>query len=173
MKSQMNEITSLSKRLGEVLLEKGMSVTTAESCTGGGIAAAITEVAGSSGYFNCAFVTYSNEMKSQLVGVNSAILEEHGAVSKLVVEQMALGAAKKAKANVSIAVSGIAGPRGGTEQKPVGTVWIAIAQVNTVDEDKTTVWSKQYLFSGDRKSIREQTVKASLHKALALLEEKN
>ena len=170
MSSQTNEITALSEKLGELLLEKGLSVTTAESCTGGGIAAAITETAGSSSYFNCAWVTYSNEMKSRLVGVETNTLDQHGAVSRDVVVQMAYGALKNAKADMAIAVSGIAGPGGGTPDKPVGTVWAAI--VYAVDTEESTVWTQQYLFCGNRKSIRDQTTEATLRKASEILEEK-
>lgn len=167
----MSEITTISHKLGQQLLAKNWTVTTAESCTGGGIAMAITEVAGSSGYFDCAFVTYSNEMKSKLVNVSEQTLADEGAVSKAVVEQMALGAAKQASANVAIAVSGIAGPGGGTDLKPVGTVWMAIYCIDTKVSEKTTVWSQCFLFDGDRKSIREQTVEAALNKALELVSE--
>lgn len=165
----MNEITSISSKLGEKLIAKGWTITTAESCTGGGIAAALTEVAGSSSYFNGAFVTYSNEMKSSLVGVSKTALESDGAVSQIVVEQMAKGAAEKAKANIAIAVSGIAGPGGGTELKPVGTVWMAIYCIGSNNESKTTVWSQCFLFSGDRAEVRAKTVKTAINKAFELL----
>ena len=175
----MAEIKALSQTLGQQLLRLGWTVTTAESCTGGGISAAITDIAGSSNYFNCAFVTYSNEAKSALVEVSPTTLAECGAVSQQVVEQMAAGAARKAGANMAIAVSGVAGPGGGTTQKPVGTVWIAIYidslsySDNTSGQGKPTVWHGCFQFDGDRSQVRQQTVKAALTKALALLKEKN
>lgn len=165
----MNEITSISTELGKKLLNKGWTITTAESCTGGGIAAAITEVAGSSGYFDGAFVTYSNAMKSHLIGVEPNSIESDGAVSQTVVEQMAKGAAQKTSANIAIAVSGVAGPGGGTELKPVGTVWMAIYCIDSNNQNKTTVWSQCFLFEGDRAEVRRKTVEASLIKAIELL----
>lgn len=168
----MSKITTLSSQIGEMLQQLGWTVTTAESCTGGGIATALTEVAGSSAYFNGALVTYSNEIKHQWLGVSQETLETHGAVSESTVEQMAQGALTEAQANMAIAVSGIAGPGGGTEFKPVGTVWIAIAFMNSISSAKTTVWSHRFLFEGDRKSIRESTVEASLIKACEILAEK-
>lgn len=100
-------------------------IATAESCTGGGIAEAITAVAGCSAWFDRAFVTYSYEAKVEVLGVDQASLDVHGAVSEAVVQEMARGALAKSRAHVAIAVSGIAGPAGGTFEKPVGTVWIA------------------------------------------------
>ncbi len=114
-------------KVGALLLEKGATVTTVESCTAGGIAAAITEVAGSSAWFETGYVTYSNAAKSTLVGVESSVLDAHGAVSGQVVCQMALGAKKAAGADFAISVSGIAGPGGGSEEKPVGTVWFGLS----------------------------------------------
>jgi len=168
----MSEIAALSQALGQRLMELGWTITTAESCTGGGISAAITEIAGSSNYFNCAFITYSNESKSEMVNVSAQSLVQHGAVSRQVVEQMATGAAKKAKANIAIAVSGVAGPGGGSAEKPVGTVWIAIYSNNGGSADRTTVWSHCYLFTGDRNSIRQRTIETALTKVLALIGEK-
>lgn len=162
----------LSERLGQLLVTKNWFVTTAESCTGGGISTAITEVAGCSAYFEQAFVTYSNDAKAELVGVSQDTLAQFGAVSKQTVTQMAEGALIKAQANIAIAVSGIAGPSGGTELKPVGTVWIGIALRDSNVESKSTVWSQCYQFDGDRKSIREETIKAALIKACELIETK-
>ncbi len=115
------------QKVGELLLEKGLTLSTVESCTAGGISAEITAVAGSSAWFQMGFVTYSNHAKSSLVGVQSSILERYGAVSSQVVCQMALGGQRQSKADYSISVSGIAGPSGGSEQKPVGTVWFGLS----------------------------------------------
>ncbi|MEX2370751.1 MAG: competence/damage-inducible protein A [Bacteroidales bacterium] len=139
----------LEQVLGEVLKEKGLMLSTAESCTGGNIARLITSVPGSSGYFKGSMIAYSNEIKQQGLSVDPGILEEEGAVSKAVVESMATGALRLFGSDVSIAVSGIAGPDGGTREKPVGLVWIAVA-------DKARTYSKEYRFGGNRELIIEQ-----------------
>jgi nicotinamide-nucleotide amidase len=160
----LSEIEALSKQLGEKLLEKGWSVTTAESCTGGGICAAITEIAGSSGYFERSFITYSNQAKNQMIKVPQELLDIHGAVSEPVANAMALGALQAANANLAIAVTGIAGPGGGTELKPVGTVFLAVAVKK--ENSETTVQVYKLNLTGSRKEIREQTIKSSLINAL-------
>ncbi|MCZ6412924.1 nicotinamide-nucleotide amidase, partial [Cronobacter sakazakii] len=124
--------------------------TTAESCTGGWVAKMITDIAGSSAWFERGFVTYSNEAKQQMIGVDGATLEAHGAVSEPVVRQMALGALNAAAATWAVSVSGIAGPDGGSAQKPVGTVWFGIA--NDQGEVRTYLQN----FSGDREAVRRQ-----------------
>ena len=128
----------------------GKSMSTAESCTGGKIASMITAVPGSSAYFKGSVVSYDNEVKLNVLKVNEADLVKYGAVSQQVVEQMAKGALKLLNTDFSVAVSGIAGPDGGTEEKPVGTVWIAVAS-------ETKVVSKKYLFFNDRE-IRKNFV---------------
>lgn len=140
-------------------------IATAESCTGGGIADAITAVAGCSAWFDRAFVTYSYEAKVEVLGVHQASLDVHGAVSEIVVQEMARGALVRSRADVAIAVSGIAGPAGGTFEKPVGTVWIAWATRAAVGE-KSPVISKRYLFLGDRAAVRRQTVDKALAELL-------
>ena len=154
-----SEIYHLSEQLGRALLEKSATVTSAESCTGGGVAQAITAIAGSSGWFNRSFVTYANSAKQEMLGVDRAVLEEHGAVSEPVVISMALGAAQRAEADYAVAISGIAGPDGGTEDKPVGTVWFAWRSPDGVI-------ARKHLLSGDRLSVREQAVKISLQELL-------
>ncbi|XOV67776.1 MAG: competence/damage-inducible protein A [Fluviicola sp.] len=146
--------------IGELLRSRGETVTTIESCTGGAVAARITSISGASDYFNGSFVTYSNEMKTKLVGVDPAILDDKsiGAVSQETVEQMAEGGRKRLNATYGVALSGIAGPTGGTEAKPVGTVWIAIAGPNGV-------FSKKCLFE----SNRERNIQRSVLTALNLL----
>jgi nicotinamide-nucleotide amidase len=117
--------TTLPERVLELLIERGQSITTAESCTGGLIASQLTRVPGSSAAFHAGFVTYSNEIKQSVLGVGADTLVDYGAVSEPVVIEMARGALRQSGADYAIAVSGIAGPDGGTEEKPVGTVWIA------------------------------------------------
>lgn len=155
-------IEALSAHLGDVLLQQEKYVTTAESCTGGGIACAITDTAGSSAWFEKAWITYSNQAKADEVGVSDSVLQKHGAVSEEVVIQMATGALSKSGADISVAVSGIAGPGGGTDTKPVGLVWFAIA-----DNHGTISFSR--CFSGNRKQVREQTIKLALQELIARL----
>ncbi|CDG16900.1 MULTISPECIES: nicotinamide-nucleotide amidase [Xenorhabdus] len=158
-------LNQLSIELGKRLKQKKLSVTCAESCTGGWIAKVITDIAGSSAYFNRGFVTYSNDAKHEMLGVSPASLTQFGAVSEQVVKEMAAGALIAAKADVSVAVSGIAGPEGGSEEKPTGTVWVGFAFY--LDENIQIVTYRQH-FSGDRNSVRLQAVIFSLK---TLLEE--
>lgn len=123
MKSETS-IEELVQQLAAKLIEKGWMLATAESCTGGMIAAACTDLAGSSQWFDRGFVTYSNEAKTEMLGVPAELIEKHGAVSEEVVRAMAEGAIRHSRAQVSIAVTGIAGPGGGSVEKPVGTVWV-------------------------------------------------
>lgn len=153
------EIGKLAQHLGQTMLLRGAKITVAESCTGGGIAEAITAVPGSSQWFEYGFVTYANQAKQDLLDVDNQLLLDQGAVSQQVVEQMASGAIKASKADYAIAVSGIAGPGGGTETKPVGTVWICWLGPNNN-------FSQQYLFDGDRNAIRKQVIKISLQELL-------
>ncbi len=157
--SYNSDIGQLAQQLGKAVLQRGATVTTAESCTGGGIAEAITSVPGSSQWFEYGFVTYANQAKQQLLGVEDQVLQHQGAVSQSVVEQMALGAINVSGADYAIAVSGIAGPDGGTAEKPVGTVWICWLT-------PTKNHSQQFRFTGDRRSIREQAIKISLQELL-------
>ena len=154
----------LASSLGERLLSKNWTITTAESCTGGGIGYALTSKSGSSAWLNQGYITYSNQAKTELVNVTQDALESNGAVSQSVVEQMAEGAAKAAKAEVSIAVSGIAGPDGGSAQKPVGTVWFGF-YVN--GDIHTTV----QVFSGDRHQVRQQTIDFALQHCIYLIDQ--
>ncbi len=144
--------TQLVEELSALLIDKSWTVTTAESCTGGLIAAALTEVAGSSEWFHQGVVSYANQAKIKLLNVDEALLQQYGAVSEQVVESMAFGACRIAAANVAVAVSGVAGPGGGSKDKPVGTVWIGWALANG------DVRSQCYLFDGDRSNVRECTL---------------
>lgn len=147
-----NELFELAERLGENLKAKGHKIATAESCTGGWIAQALTEVPGSSAWFERGFVTYSNNAKVQMLGINPQTLAQHGAVSAEVAQQMAAGALANSEADWAIAVTGIAGPDGGSKDKPVGTVYIAW-------QDKDGNSNVQRLsLSGNRHQIRRQTV---------------
>ena len=122
----------LEEKVGELLKGKKLSLSTAESCTGGGVAALITSVPGSSGYFKGGIVAYDNEVKKNLLGVSPETLSAYGAVSRETVIEMAKGAMNRLKTDCAIATSGIAGPGGGTLEKPVGTVWIAVAYKNEI-----------------------------------------
>ncbi len=151
-----SELMQLSQQVGEALRQRKATVTTAESCTGGWIAKAITDIAGSSAWFEQGFVTYSNEAKHQLIGVQTQTLADHGAVSEPVVRQMAEGARRAANATYAVSVSGIAGPDGGSTEKPVGTVWFAV----TGPQGETAV-SRQ-CFPGDRDAVRRQATAFAL-----------
>ncbi|UCH46705.1 MAG: nicotinamide-nucleotide amidase [Betaproteobacteria bacterium] len=154
------EIYDLSERLGMALKAAGMLLATAESCTGGWISQAVTMVPGSSNWFDCGFVTYTNRSKHEVLGVRSSTLEDDGAVSELTVREMAEGALQRSEANCSVAVSGIAGPDGGSASKPVGTVWLAVAD----NQGDTQAWRLN--FQGDRDQVRRQTVMAALRALL-------
>lgn len=161
--SHADDAYLLAERLGRALIACGWRVSAAESCTGGGIAAAITEVAGSSAWFDAGFVTYANSAKSELLGVDEATLAMHGAVSEATAREMAAGARRVARADLAVAVSGIAGPAGGTPEKPVGTVCFAWAGPDFLH-------SEQRRFDGDRGAVRRQTVLYALEGLLARLE---
>ncbi|MFW0776876.1 MAG: CinA family protein [Rickettsiales bacterium] len=149
------ELDAQAAGLLQALKSKGLKLATAESCTGGLISALFTEIPGSSAVFDRGFATYSNEAKTQMLGVDAGIIAKHGAVSEDVATAMAVGARDNAGVDLAVSVTGIAGPDGGTKEKPVGTVCIAVSSQNY-----TSVTT--YHFSGDRKSIRLQTVAAAL-----------
>ena len=152
----------LVQQLAEALMARGWRMATAESCTGGLIAAACTELAGSSVWFDRGFVTYSNEAKTELLGVDAALIAEHGAVSEQVARAMAEGALTRARVDVAVAVTGIAGPSGGSVDKPVGTVWLAWAQRNG------STRAEVHRFDGDRGQVRAQTCVLALDGLLSL-----
>ena len=156
MPSKLQKQHDLIEALGCRLTQNGLTLATAESCTGGGIGAEITAVAGSSGWFSGGIISYSNSAKINLLKVPSAVLQANGAVSEAVVEAMALGGCQALSANLCVAVSGIAGPDGGSAEKPVGSVWVAWAQSNGV------VASELFQFVGNRQAVREQTIVAAL-----------
>lgn len=151
-------ITALATEVVDQLIAARMNVATAESCTGGWIAKAITDIPGSSNCFGYGIVSYSNAAKESLLGVPAGILEAHGAVSGETVAEMARGALRASGADIAVAVSGIAGPGGGTEEKPVGTVWFAWATSGTDGRAET----EQHAYGGDREAVRALTVKTAL-----------
>ena len=151
-----SELMQLSEQVGQALKARGATVTTAESCTGGWVAKVITDIAGSSAWFERGFVTYSNEAKAQMIGVREETLAQHGAVSEPVVVEMAIGALKAARADYAVSISGIAGPDGGSEEKPVGPVWFAFA---TARGEGIT---RRECFSGDRDAVRRQATAYAL-----------
>lgn len=155
----------LAAQVGALLKSHGLMLATAESCTGGGVAQAITEVAGSSAWFERGFVTYSNLSKQQMLAVREETLRQHGAVSEMTVREMVAGALQHSAAQVALAVSGIAGPDGGTANKPVGTVWFACG----VKNGETS--AQRYQLGGNRAEVREQAVRIALQGVIDLLKQ--
>lgn len=151
-----NILFQLATQLGEKLKQQGLKFATAESCTGGGVAAAITDIAGSSDWFDCGFIVYSNQAKQAMLDVDAKTLEEQGAVSEAVAIQMVQGALARSQADVAVSITGIAGPDGGTVDKPVGTVWFAWGNV---DGDMKT---RCAYFAGDRAQVRFSAAKFAL-----------
>ncbi|WP_024302842.1 CinA family protein [Pseudogulbenkiania sp. MAI-1] len=154
----------LARQLGERLLARGESVTLAESCTAGRIAGAITDIAGSSAWFGYGFVTYSNDAKQQLLGVRAETLDADGAVSERTVREMADGALQRSGADWALAVSGIAGPTGGSAAKPVGMVWFALASRHGAAEAFVCH------FTGDRLAVRRQAVETALSRLIQAID---
>lgn len=156
------DVPALTTRLADQLQARGWQMATAESCTGGLIAAACTDLAGSSNWFERGFVTYSNEAKTELLDVNAALIAQHGAVSEEVARAMAQGAVTHSRAQVAVAVTGVAGPSGGSADKPVGTVWFGWAT-------PAGVVTEMRRFDGDRAAVRQTTVRHALGRLLELL----
>ena len=150
------------RALGDALRRRGWRLATAESCTGGLIAAACTTVAGSSDWFERGFVSYSNAAKTQMLGVDAALIAAHGAVSEPVARAMAEGAAARAGVELAVAVTGIAGPGGATPGKPVGTVWLALAQRDAAGA--LALRAERLQLGGDRAAVRERTLRAALQR---------
>lgn len=158
----MDSTLDLATRVGHTLKSKGLLLATAESCTGGGIAHAITEIAGSSEWFDCGFVTYSNASKNELLDISEALIAQHGAVSEEIAGAMAEGAVANSSSDVAVSTTGIAGPGGAVPGKPVGTVCFGWRV-----GDKT--YTERLVFKGDRQQVRAQTVEHSLKGLLKLL----
>ena len=153
---------TLTQQVADLLQQKKLMLATAESCTGGLIAAACTDLAGSSVWFERGFVSYSNAAKTELLGVPADLIEAHGAVSEPVARAMVEGALRRSRAQVAVAVTGVAGPGGGSPGKPVGTVWFGWATPDGVVTDKRC-------FDGDRQHVREATVQHALLRLKQLL----
>lgn len=158
-----NELIDLATQAGKALQAKGLRLAAAESCTGGGVACAITEVAGSSDWFDCGFVTYSNASKTALLNVPAALIAQLGAVSVEVAAAMAEGALANSNAQVALSTTGIAGPTGAVPGKPVGTVCFAWSLGGATHTER-------HVFTGGRQSVREQSVAHALRGLLRLLE---
>ena len=154
------------EQLADILRVRGWRIASAESCTGGLIAAACTAVAGSSDWFERGFVSYSNQAKTELLGVPAALIAQHGAVSEAVARAMAEGALRHSHAQLAVAVTGIAGPGGAVPGKPVGTVWLALAWQGE-REESLHVQSELLALAGDRAAVRSQTVRHALRRLLA------
>ena len=165
----------LVEQLADALLHHGWMLTTAESCTGGMIAARCTDLSGSSQWLERGFVSYSNEAKHEMLGVDAALIAQHGAVSAEVAQAMALGALRHSQAQVSLAVTGVAGPTGGSQDKPVGTVWFAWALPSdsgpTLGADTAWVKTECVHFNGDRAAVREATLQHAMRTLLHWLQQ--
>lgn len=158
----MDDINDLAARVGQTLQSKGMLLAVAESCTGGGVAHAVTEIAGSSNWFDCGFITYSNASKTELLDVSSALIAQHGTVSEEIAAAMAEGALTNSNAHVTLSTTGIAGPGGAVPGKPVGTVCFGWAI-------GTNTHTERRVFAGNRQAVREQTVAHALQGLLRFL----
>jgi len=171
----MNTLKTVSA-LADALLQRGWMLVTAESCTGGMIAAACTDVAGSSQWFERGYVSYSNEAKHDMLGVPPALIAQHGAVSEAVAQAMVLGALNKSQAQVALAVTGVAGPTGGSPAKPVGTVCFAWGLPTdggpTIGAETAWVKVQTCHFEGDRAAVRQATRAHALGQLLALLQQR-
>jgi nicotinamide-nucleotide amidase len=151
-----DDVTRAARALGRKCLARRVVIATAESCTGGGVATAITRISGSSSWFDRAFVTYSNDAKREMLGVRALTLQRYGAVSEEVAREMALGALRGSPADITVAVTGIAGPTGGSRAKPVGLVWFAWAARGQL------VQARRFRFAGGRAAVRLQSVAVAI-----------
>lgn len=155
-------MNALAAKVGKRLKAAGAMLVTAESCTGGWVSQAATAVAGSSGWFERGFITYSNAAKQEMLGVRNSTLKKHGAVSEETAREMAIGALKNSRGTIAVAVTGVAGPTGGSDKKPVGMVCFAFATSRAVS-------SETRVFKGNRESVRRQSVVHALKGVLALV----
>ncbi|MFZ4529258.1 MAG: CinA family protein [Undibacterium curvum] len=160
----MQNAIELAAKVGEELKSRRLILAVAESCTGGGVCQALTEIAGSSEWFDCGFVSYSNSSKSELLNIPAALIAQHGAVSEEIAAAMSEGAIANSEAHVALSTTGIAGPSGAVPGKPVGTICFGWTVGGTTHTERK-------IFSGDRHSVREQTVAYALEKLLRYLEE--
>ena len=158
----METVNDLAARVGKLLQQRGLLLTTAESCTGGGVAHAITDIPGSSDWFDCGYITYSNASKTELLDVPAALIAQHGTVSEEIAAAMAQGALSNSNAHVTLSTTGIAGPGGAVPGKPVGTICFGWAKGDEVHTERLVL-------TGDRQQIREQTVAHALRGMLRFL----
>jgi len=156
-------LTALAARVGERLRAKRALLVTAESCTGGWVSQAVTAIAGSSDWFERGFVVYSNAAKEQMLGVSRATLQRHGAVSEQTAQELARGALEHSRGTIALSVTGVAGPGGGSAEKPIGLVWFAWAT-------KQALRSESRRFAGDREAVRRQSVVRALEGVLEVLD---
>lgn len=160
----MDDIIELASRVGGILKAKGLLLSTAESCTGGGVAHAVTAIAGSSEWFDCGFITYSNHAKTELLDIPAALIDQHGAVSEEVAAAMAEGARANSQGDVALSTTGIAGPGGAVPGKPVGTVCFAWSKSGRTHTERLQ-------FAGDREEVRQRAVQHALRGLLRFLED--
>lgn len=160
------ELFALVERVAARLRAAGRRMATAESCTGGWVAKVCTDLAGSSQWFECGFVTYSNAAKVRDLGVSERTLADHGAVSEATVREMAAGALRVSSAEIAVAISGVAGPDGGTPSKPVGTVWFGLARRAGSEVSEVEVTAEMDFFAGDRELVRRRSVERALQLVL-------
>jgi nicotinamide-nucleotide amidase len=160
------DLPGLVQQVAQALMAKGWMLATAESCTGGLIAAACTDLAGSSAWFDRAAVTYSNEAKADMLGVPPELIIQHGAVSEPVARAMAEGILLRSKAHIAVAVTGVAGPGGGSPEKPVGTVWLAWAWRAALEAGPSGSGATLMRLAGDRSAVRAATVQSALRQVL-------
>lgn len=167
------DLYTLAESVGKALTAQGIYLATAESCTGGWLAKCVTDVAGSSAWFDCGFIVYNREAKQQLLGVPASVIDANGEVSEATVAALAEGALAKSRAAISVAISGIAGPGGGSEEKPVGTVCFAWSLADMVAGVVRNVRTQthQACFTGDREAVRHQAVACALNGVLSLLQD--
>jgi len=165
------QLQKLSTQVGDALLAQDLMLACAESCTGGWVAKSLTDIPGCSRWFERGFVTYTNRAKQEMLGVDAILLDSYGPVSEAVVRAMADGALRHSQASVALGISGIAGPGGGSEDKPVGLVWFAWAR--TTETGHLERVSRQQVFAGGREGVRRQAVAHALQGVLALLNVQN
>ncbi len=161
--SYSQKISSLVQNLADLMIEKKLKLATAESCTGGMLSQCITSISGSSNWFECGYTTYSNNSKIRLLGIDPNVLHEYGAVSNIIAEQMAVGALKSSAVDISASITGIAGPGGGSDNKPVGSVYIAVCK-NLENPN-----ARLFQFEGSRHAIRQQSTRMAIKLVIDLL----
>ncbi len=158
-----NTIFQLAGRAGKTLSQYGLKLVTAESCTGGGVGQAITDISGSSNWYDRGFITYSNQAKIEMLGISETTLDQHGTVSEQTAKEMLIGALNNSRAQIGVSITGIAGPSGGTEQKPIGMVCFAWGKQDNL------MYSETHYFDGDRAAIRHQSIIVALEGIIDLV----